>query len=91
MDNNINATEEKLLATGKWKKENLQLHIAQVDKNMPLGIRSLTYDLGDTFTAENISNLQRCLNEINVRFPMIKVVLSGTGYEEVCEKKLREE
>lgn len=79
MNRVINMTEEELLATGKWKKEALQINIAEVDKTVPSGIRSLTYDMSNTFSHENISQIEAFIREVNRRFPNIKMFVTGTG------------
>lgn len=77
MENNI--TEEDLLKNG-WKRECLQIHISEFDKNLEYGARRLTYDLGTNFNGEQIGSLQHFIQEVNNRFPNIKVCLSGTGF-----------
>lgn len=75
----MNMTEEELLATGKWKKETLQINIAEVDNTVPSGIRRLTYDMSNTFSHENISQIEAFIREVNRRFPNIKMFATGTG------------
>ena len=77
MENNI--TEEYLLKEG-WEKECLSIHIAQFDKTLEHGARRLSYDLGTNFSIDQITPLKMFVQEVNNRFPNIKVSLSGTGY-----------
>lgn len=76
----MKVTEEELLATGKWKKEMLMLNIAQIDDTVPSGVRSLSYDVGDTFSHEEISQIEAFIREVNRRFPKIKMFATGTGF-----------
>lgn len=75
-------TEEDLLKEG-WKKEMLCLHIQEYDphpfndKEVPF--RRLSYDLSDDFTGDQISTIKRWVNEVNNRFPNIKMCVTGTG------------
>ena len=73
-------TEEELLATDKWKKDTLMLHIAELDSNAPSGVRRLSYDVGDTFSLENIVQIEAFIREVNIRFPNIKMFATGTGF-----------
>ena len=75
----MKTTEEELLATGKWKKEMLMLNIAQIDDTVPSGVRSLSYDVGNTFSHEEISQIEAFIREVNRRFPKIKMFATGTG------------
>ena len=84
-----NTTEEDLLKNG-WKRECLQIHIAEFDKNLEYGSRRLTYDLGTDFNSEQIGSLQHFAQEVNNRFPKIKVSLSGTGFIKEDQENITE-
>lgn len=71
--------EQELLDSGKWKREWMALHIQEIDKTAPKGVRRLSYDMGDTFTGEQISSIERFVREVNRRFPNIKMYTTGTG------------
>ena len=71
--------EKELLDSGMWKKEILCLHIQEIDKTAPKGVRRLSYDLGDNFTDDQITGIERFLREVNRRFPNIKMFATGTG------------
>lgn len=73
-------TEQELIAKG-WKKETLCIHLQEYDeKYEPYKFRRLTYELGINFTSDQIGVIQNWINEVNKRFPNIKMVASGTGY-----------
>lgn len=82
-------TEEDLLKDG-WKKECLQIHITEFDKTLEYGARRLTYDLGTYFNSEQIGQLQHFIQEVNNRFPNIKVCLSGTGFFKEDQENITE-
>ncbi len=79
----MNKTDEELLKEG-WKKEMLCLHIQEYDphpfndKDIPF--RRLSYDLRNDFTSEQIGTIKTLINEINNRFPNIKMSATGTGF-----------
>lgn len=67
----------------KWKKEILCIHVEMpnpyCDSEKKPFLR-LSYDLSDDFTDEQVRNIKNFVNEVNVRFPGIKLSVSGTGY-----------
>lgn len=73
--------EQELIAKG-WKKETLSIHLAEYDECLaqPNKFRRLSYDLGNDFTPEQIGVIRSWVNEVNKRFPNIKLFVSGTGY-----------
>lgn len=71
--------EQELLDSGKWKREWMMLHIQEIDETAPKGVRSLSYDMGNTFTGEQISSIECFVREVNRRFPNIKMYATGTG------------
>ena len=76
-------TEEELLKEG-WKKEVLCLHIQEHDPHLfndiEIPFRRLSYDLRDDFTSGQIETIKKFINEVNNRFPNIKMSVTGTGY-----------
>ena len=74
-------TEKELLDKG-WKKETLQIHLQEYDETCqyPSKHRRLTYDMRDDFTQDQIGTLRMWANEVNNRFPNIKVCITGTGF-----------
>lgn len=76
-------TDEELLKEG-WKKETLCLHVQEYDphafndKDIPF--RRLSYDLSNDFTSDQISIIRRWANEVNSRFPNLKISVTGTGF-----------
>ena len=73
--------EKELIAQG-WKKEMLQIHVQEYDEDFihKSKHRMLSYDVGDCFNHEQIYNLQMWANEVNKRFPKIKIFITGTGF-----------
>ena len=67
----------------KWKKEMLCIHVEMpnpyYDKETKPFLH-LSYDLSDDFTDNQVRIIKNFINEINVRFPGIKLSVSGTGY-----------
>lgn len=82
-------TEQELLNSG-WKKEVLCLHIQEYDELFKNKFRRLSYELDRSYSQDQISGLQRWAQEINRRFPHIKMFITGTGYikEDAEEKTL---
>lgn len=72
-------SEKELLDNG-WKKEVLQINIQEYDETCPSKFRTLTYDMCDDFTSQQIDIIKNWANEINNRFPKLKVCIIGTGY-----------
>lgn len=76
--------DEKTLIEQGYVKDMMTIHIQEYDphtvndKEFPY--RRLSYDMTDTFTADQISIIRRWVNEVNNRFPNIKICLTGTGY-----------
>lgn len=76
--------DEKTLIEQGYVKDMMTIHIQEYDphtvndKEFPH--RRLSYDMTDTFTADQISIIRRWVNEVNNRFPNIKICLTGTGY-----------
>lgn len=76
--------DEKALIEQGYVKDMMTIHIQEYDphtvndKEFPY--RRLSYDMTDTFTADQISIIRRWANEVNNRFPNIKICLTGTGY-----------
>lgn len=68
--------EEKLLKDG-YVKENACIHIAECDKSSEYGWRRLSYEICD---CNCVSELNRFANEVNKRFPNIKMFVTGGGY-----------
>ena len=75
----MDKNERELLNSG-WKREVLTLHLQEYDEAYVNKHRRLSYDLGDDFTGQQISVIRNCFNEINNRFPNIKITVSGTGF-----------
>lgn len=71
--------EQKLLEEG-WKKQTLKISIREYDDNFPTKFRMLTYDMANDFTAQQIGIIRNWVNEVNKRFPNIKMFVEGTGY-----------
>ena len=63
-----------------WKKEMLCIHVSEYDEHMPSKHRTLSYDISNDFNSKQIAVLKNWANEINNRFPNLKISLSGTGY-----------
>ena len=80
--------EEELLASGNWKRECLAFHIQEMDSTAPNGVRSLSYDISDTFTGDQIAPIQGFVQEVNRRFPNIKMFLTGTALVEVKHEEM---
>lgn len=74
-------TEQELLENG-WEKEMLCFNIQEYDPQLTTDnkYRRLSYDLGRTFTSDQISGIKGFCDEINKRFPNIKMFVTGTGY-----------
>lgn len=76
--------DEKALIEQGYVKDMMTIHVQEYDphtvndKEFPY--RRLSYDMTDTFTADQISIIRRWVNEVNNRFPNIKICLTGTGY-----------
>ena len=58
----------------------LAIHITEYNESYKFGKIQLTYDISDDFTNDQIATLQHWTNEINSRFPNLKIVITGTGY-----------
>ena len=74
-----NDEEKKLLENG-WKRETLCIHLDEYDESAPKKFRRLGYDISDDFNSNQIGILKCWVNEVNKRFPNIKLSLSGTGF-----------
>lgn len=83
----MNDTEHELLASGQWKREYMTFHISEIDNTCPTGVRRLSYDIGDNFTSDQIGVIKLFFNEVNSRFPNIKVFATGTGLIKVDENE----
>lgn len=75
----MNTTEEKLIADG-WEREILCMHIQEYDEKYENKFRRLSYDISNTLDGDAINALQRFAQEVNRRFPNIKMFATGTGY-----------
>lgn len=73
--------EQELLENG-YERETLCFHIQEYDPTLTDDdkFRRLSYDLGRTFTSDQISSMRMFCEEVNKRFPNIKMFLSGTGF-----------
>ena len=71
--------EQELLDRGKWKREMLSFCIEVVDKNTPMGVRTLVYDMGDDFTSDQFTLFERFFREVNRMFPTVKMFTRGGG------------
>lgn len=76
---NFVSDEEKELLENGWKRETLCIHLDEYDESAPKKFRRLGYDISDDFNSNQIGILKNWANEINKRFPNIKISLSGTG------------
>ena len=75
------STEKELeLLSNGWKRETLALHITEWSGNEQMKARRLSYDLGDSFTQDQIYQIKSFVNEVNNRFPNIKICITGTGF-----------
>lgn len=74
-------SEQKLLENG-YEREVLCFHIQEYDPQLTTDnkYRRLSYDLGRTFNSYQIADIKRFCDEVNKRFPNIKMFLSGTGF-----------
>ena len=72
--------EDKELLEQGWKKEMLCIHVSEYDERVPSKHRTLSYDISNDFNSKQIAVLKNWANEINNRFPNLKVSLSGTGF-----------
>ena len=81
-------TEQELIAKG-WKKETLCIHLQEYDeKYEPHKFRRLTYEFGTNFTSGQTDIMRAWINEVNKRFPNIKMSVSGTGYYMPADEEL---
>ena len=71
--------EKEMLDSGKWKREALSFCIEVVDKNCPMGVRTLVYDMGYDFTSDQIALFERFFREVNRKFQTVKMFTEGTG------------
>lgn len=67
----------------RWKKTPLQIHLQEDDPTVPSGKRRLTYDVAYTEDYELVGCLRRWVNEVNNRFPNIKIWITGPMMEEI--------
>lgn len=58
--------------------KNFLISIQEQDEKAPCGNIKLTYDLGNSFTTDQIDRLKSFINIINTRFPNIKVFYTTT-------------
>lgn len=72
-------TEQELLDNG-WKREMLSLHIRQYNQSTPSKAIALSYDIADDFSSNQISALKHFVEEVNIRFPEIKMFITGGGF-----------
>lgn len=74
-------TEQELLENG-YEKEMLCFNIQEYDQHLVTDnkFRRLSYDLSRTFTSDQIAGIKMFCDEVNKRFPNIKMFLSGTGF-----------
>jgi hypothetical protein len=54
--------------------------LSEYDESVPNKCRRLSYDISDDFNSNQIGILKCWVNEVNKRFPNIKLSLSGTGF-----------
>lgn len=67
----------------KYKKDTFRLLMEMPNpyqQNEQKKFIRLDYDIADDFTPNQISSLQNFVNEVNIRFPGIKMMTSGGGY-----------
>lgn len=82
--------DEKELIEKGYVKDTLSIHIQEYDphtvndKTFPF--RRLSYDLTDTFTADQIAIINRFVTEVNNHFPNLKISVTGCGYTKKEEK-----
>lgn len=69
--------EEGLLKDG-YEKESVCIHIAEYDKSLECGARRLSYDIGKNCNC--VGDLKSFAEEVNKRFPNIKMFVEGGGY-----------
>lgn len=76
--------DEKELIEKGYVKDTLSIHIQEYDPHTVDGktfpFKSLSYDMTDTFTANQIDIIKRFVSEVNKRFPNIKMFVTGCGY-----------
>ena len=75
-----NTQKEKELLEKGWKKETMCFHLQEYDETVSNKHRRMSYDIGSDFTAEQIGVIKNWANEVNNRFPNIKICITGTGY-----------
>ena len=79
------AKQEKKLLEAGFKKRPVCIHMSQVDNSVSSGRRSLSYDVWDTFTYDQMLELRRWVDEVNARFPDIKMFITGGDYYKELE------
>lgn len=84
-------TEKELQESGNWKRETMTFHIAEIDPNSPYGVRRLSYDIGYDYTNEQIGTIKAFFNEVNARFPNIKIIATGTSWIEAKNEEPKTE
>lgn len=76
--------DEKELIEKGYIKDMMSIHIQEYDPHVvndkTFPFRRLSYDLTDTFTADQIATINRFVSEVNNRFPNIKMSVTGCGY-----------
>ena len=84
--------EEKNLMKNGYEREFAVFNIQEYDPH-PGGtegtmhpFRRLSYDLGRDFSDSQLHALQQVSQEINKRFPNIKMFITGTGWQQVYPK-----
>lgn len=76
----MNKEKELELLSNGWKREMLALHITEWSGNEQMKATRLSYDFGDSFTSDQIYQIKNFVNEVNNRFPNIKMCVTGTGF-----------
>lgn len=76
--------DEKTLIEQGYVKDTMTIHIQEYDPHTvddrEFPYRCLSYDMTDTFTADQIAIIRRWVNEVNNHFPNIKISVTGCGY-----------
>ena len=76
--------DEKELIEKGYVKDTMSIHRQEYDPHVvndkTFPFRRLSYDLTDTFTADQIATINRFVSEVNNRFPNLKISVTGCGY-----------
>lgn len=74
-----------------WKKVPMTIHIQEDDPTAPSGKRRLSYDVAYTEDYELVGCLRRWANEVNNRFPNIKLWITGPLMECISDNTADDE